>query len=106
MPPLLAVFTSVGEREAAQRLARLAVERRLAACAQISSIDSVYRWQGALCEEAEFRVLFKTTQEVYPQLEAMLLAEHPYTLPAIHATALHAVHAPYAQWVADSVGDG
>ena len=100
---VIAVFTTVGDREAARRLARLAVQQRLAACVQISAIDSVYRWQGKVHEEPEFRVLFKTTAAGCDALEALLRAEHPYTLPAIHATALRRVHPPYAQWVADEV---
>ena len=44
-PPLpWLVVTTVGTREDAQRLARAAIEQRLAACAQIEAIDSVYRW--------------------------------------------------------------
>jgi periplasmic divalent cation tolerance protein len=75
------------------------------ACVQISAIDSVYRWQGEVHEAPEYRLLFKTTAVGCDALEAMLQAEHPYTLPAIHTTTLQRVHAPYAQWVADEVGD-
>ena len=58
---LLLVLTTVATRADADALARAMVEQRLAACGQISAIDSVYRWQGAVQSEGEFRVLFKTT---------------------------------------------
>jgi len=47
-------------------------------------------------------VLFKTTRASWPELEAAIVELHPYELPAIHALECAAVHAPYAQWVADN----
>ena len=57
--PLL-VVTTLATREQALALGREMVERRLAACAQVSAIDSVYRWNGAVEQDAEFRLLLKT----------------------------------------------
>ena len=54
----IAVVTTVARLEDAQAMARALVERRLAACAQIERIESVYRWQGAVQQEPEYRVLF------------------------------------------------
>ena len=102
---LLAVLTTVANRDQAQRLAQAMVERRLAACAQINPIDSVYRWQGEVRQESEQRVLFKTTEAAYPALQAALLEQHPYELPQIVAFTLSPVFEPYAQWVAEQTGD-
>jgi len=96
---LLAVCTTVGRREDAQRLARALVERRLAACAQISEIESFFFWQGALQQEGEFRLMLKTTEDRYPALESALRELHPYELPAIHAVAVERAFAPYAACV-------
>ena len=54
-------MTTVGSAAQARELAQAVVQARLAACAQISAIESVYRWQGEVLQEAEWRVLFKTT---------------------------------------------
>lgn len=96
---LLAVYTTVARREDAQRIARALVERRLAACAQISEIESFYVWQGALEQAGEFRLLLKTTEAAYPALESALRELHPYELLAIHAVAVEHVSADYAAWV-------
>jgi periplasmic divalent cation tolerance protein len=100
---LIAVFTTVGDEEQAQHIAREVVQRRLVACAQIEAIESVFYWQGALCQEREFRLLLKTTADNYAAVEAAIHELHPYELPAIHAVALDRVFEPYAQWVIDSV---
>ncbi len=99
--PLL-VITTLATREQALALARDLVERRLAACAQITAIDSVYRWQGAVEQDSEFRLLLKTHADGYAALEAAIRAQHPYELPAIHAIATTQAYAPYAEWVESS----
>ena len=96
---LLAVTTTLGRREDAQRIARALVERRLAACAQIAQIESCYVWQGELQQELEFRLLLKTTEAAYPALESALRELHPYELPAIWTVAVEHATADYAAWV-------
>lgn len=96
------VVTTVGSTDDAQRLARAMVERRLAACAQIGAIDSVYRWQGAVQADAEFRLLFKTAADRVQPLMAALREGHPYELPALHAWPVAAADPAYAGWVVDS----
>ena len=99
----IAVVTTVGNRAEAQRIARALVERRLAACAQISEIESFYIWKGAVQNEPEFRVLFKTVRERYGAVEAAIRELHSYELPAIHAYAFERVLPAYETWIADSV---
>lgn len=96
---LIAVFTTVGSAEDARRLARTIVEAKLAACAQISAIESCYEWEGAVRQEPEWRILFKTTAPRYAQVEAAIRQLHSYQLPAIYSVAVDEAFAPYAQWV-------
>jgi periplasmic divalent cation tolerance protein len=98
----IAVFTTVGSRAEAQAIAHALVQQRLAACAQISDIHSVYRWQGEVQSADECRVLIKTTRERYAQVERAIRELHRYDLPAIHACAFDAIHAPYAEWIVQS----
>ncbi|MFT4193243.1 divalent-cation tolerance protein CutA [Ottowia sp.] len=99
MTDILLVLTTVAARADADRLARRMVEQRLAACAQVSAIDSVYRWQGAVQAEGEFRVLFKTTAARWPALAQALRAGHPYELPAIVAVPCCEALPEFADWV-------
>ena len=58
------VEITAGSSEEARRLADAAVEARLAACAQISGpITSVYRWEGSIQADEEWRVVFKTADD-------------------------------------------
>lgn len=100
---LLVVYTTVSKTEDAQLLARSAVERHLAACVQVEAIQSVYRWKGEVQSEPEQRIMFKTTQALYLQLERMITELHPYELPVIFATPVVMASTAYAAWVREAV---
>jgi periplasmic divalent cation tolerance protein len=52
----IAIVTTTDSLEEARSIAAALVERKLAACAQISSIESYYTWQGTVQNDEEFRV--------------------------------------------------
>ncbi len=97
---IIAVLTTVDSRDQADTIARALVARRLAACVQISSIDSVYTWDGEVQKSPEFRLLIKTTDERYSQVEAAIRELHTYDLPAIMAFPMTQAYQPFADWVA------
>lgn len=103
-PALWRVETTVPTQAQARALARRVVEQRLAACAQIEPIDSLYHWHGGVVADPEYRVVLKTTAARYAALAAAIREHHPYEVPEIMATAAVACDATYARWVAEYVG--
>ena len=99
----IAVVTTVASRKEARTLARALVEAKLAACAQISRIESVYPWKGAIEQGKEYRVLFKTLDEHYAAVERAIRELHTYELPAIHAFPMMHVSDAYAAWIEENV---
>jgi periplasmic divalent cation tolerance protein len=99
---IIAVLTTTGSLEQAQTIAAALVERRLAACVQISSIESVYTWQGATQNDREYRLVAKTVAGNYAEVEAAIRELHSYDLPAIFAVDVSEAFEPYARWVEDN----
>lgn len=98
----LLVYTNLPDREAALRLARGLVERRLAACVNVlSGCTSVYRWQGAVEEAAEVPVMLKTRAARYGEVESAIRELHPYELPEIVAVPVVRGLPEYLEWVAE-----
>jgi periplasmic divalent cation tolerance protein len=96
---ILTVTTTVGSLDEARALAHAIVERRLAACVQLEPIAaSVYRWQGALRDEAEVRLSIKTLPGMEPALQSFFGERHPYEVPQFLG-ATQCASAAYAQWV-------
>ncbi len=105
MKKYLAVTTTTGTEEEAREIARTLVQRRLAACAHIDGIESHYVWKDDLQLDKEWRVILKTTAARYGAVEQAIKELHSYELPAIYATELVEVSAPYAAWLeANSAG--
>ena len=95
------VLTNLPDRAAAERLADLVIEKRLAACVNIlAPCRSVYRWKGAVQHDEEHPMLIKTTAERYPALEQALREGHPYELPEIIAVPIERGLPAYLAWVA------
>ncbi len=96
----LLVLTSLPDRESAERLARLLIEERLAACVNIlAPCSSVYRWNGETQQDEEHPLLIKTAADRYAELEAAIRANHPYELPEIVAVSISHGLPAYLQWV-------
>lgn len=97
----LLVFTNLPDAHSAQVLARLLIERRLAACVNIlAPCVSIYRWREEIEETSEVPLLIKTTAGTYGELEAAIRALHPYELPEIIAVSAERGLPEYLTWVA------
>jgi periplasmic divalent cation tolerance protein len=96
----LLVLTNLPDRAAAERLADMVIEQKLAACVNILACRSVYRWKGAVQHDEEHPMLIKTTTERYPALEKALREGHPYELPEIIAVPIERGLSAYLDWVA------
>ena len=99
----IAVVTTVASKKEARTLARALIEAKLAACAQISRIESIYPWKDAIEHGKEYRVLFKTLDEHYAAVERAIRELHSYELPAIHAFPMMHVSDAYAAWIEENI---
>jgi periplasmic divalent cation tolerance protein len=98
------MLTTLPDMESARRLARTLVEEKLAACVQLSLIESFYRWDGKIANEPEVLLLIKTRTELFDAAIARIKALHPYTVPEIVATPFTAGFPPYLEWIGENTG--
>lgn len=100
MTHYIQVQTTLPTAEGARALARKLVERRLAACVQISGpVESVYWWQGQIDASSEWRLTAKSRTDLFPKLEAAIREDHPYAVPEILAQAILAGLPEYLEWL-------
>jgi periplasmic divalent cation tolerance protein len=97
---MLEVHVNFGAADEAERVSRAAVERRLAACANIHGpIRSFYWWKGAVKEAGETAVVFKTSEDSVEALMAFIAGAHSYELPGMIVHKPATVNAAYLDWV-------
>jgi periplasmic divalent cation tolerance protein len=98
------VMTTAPNKEAAEKLARSALEARLAACVQIQEITSYYWWDNTINREPEQLLYLKTTSEKYQALEALILANHAYDTPELLQLPVERGFENYLGWMRSEVG--
>ncbi len=100
VPQALLILSSAPNEEVAEQLARLLVERRLAACVNILPMQrSIYHWQGQIEEVNEVALQIKTIATHYAELEAAIREAHSYAVPEIIAIPIvHGLPA-YLDWI-------
>lgn len=102
--PFLMVYVTTADHSEAMTIATLAVEAKLAACANIlGSFDSIYWWQDKIEKSREVNLILKTSKELYPELEILIKRNHSYETPCIVALPITIGHAPFFDWLAQSL---
>lgn len=88
----------------AHKIARAAVEARVAACANVHvGMVSHYWWKGKLARASESLIVFKTTARALPRLIRLIESVHPDKVPYIGVVGIHFVR-NYGNWIAEVVG--
>ena len=96
------VITTCASDEEATVVAGALLDARLAACIQVTDIQSHYVWQGKRTTEPEKLLLVKTRMALYRQVEAAILAAHSYDVPEVICLPVVAGSPAYLRWI-DSV---
>ena len=83
-------------------MARLGVEARLAACAQVSGpVQSTYWWKGELATAEEWVCTFKTTGLLTEALARRLREVHSYEVPEILVSEIVGGDRDYLSWITE-----
>ncbi|HEX6085529.1 MAG TPA: divalent-cation tolerance protein CutA [Thermoanaerobaculia bacterium] len=103
MKPVL-VLTTTGADFDARALARELVEARVAACVNIvERIQSIYRWEGRVTDDAEQLLIIKTSDERVAALREELFQRHPYEVPEFVVVPIAETSDAYGAWLLQSV---
>lgn len=106
MSDIVTVYATFADGDEASRIAKLVVEERLAACANIlAPCTAIYRWQGAVEEAREVPALFKTRADLAPELIERIRELHSYDVPAAVAWPIAHALPGYANWLVAETRD-
>lgn len=96
------VLTTCPDTAAAERIARVLVEEKLAACVNmLPPMRSIYRWKGRVEDATEQLLVIKTAQQ-FAAVRDRIRSLHPYELPEIIAVPIADGFPEYLAWLRDS----
>lgn len=96
---MLEICTTVSTKRQAQRIARLLVAARLAACVSFNPVFSIYHWKNKIKNAQEWALRVKTSEKLGKKCEAKLRKLHSYEMPVITIEKMK-VDKRVEQWVA------
>ena len=100
MTDAVVVYVTAGSEPEAERLAKIVLEARRAACVNIvGPIRSLYRWDNRLQDEREWLLILKTQRDQVAAISELIQAVHSYELPEIIALPLTQGNRTYLNWI-------
>lgn len=99
-PSYAVVLITTPDVAEAQRLSRLLLNERKAACVNIvPGVDSLFWWDGKLDSARESLMVVKTRAALVPEIVALVKKEHSYTVPEVIALPVIAGNPDYLEWI-------
>jgi periplasmic divalent cation tolerance protein len=96
------VYATASDEEEGQRIGRTVVEKKLAACANIFPIRSIYWWKGKVEEDDEHALIMKTRSELVPDLIETVQKESSYEVACAVSYPMLEGNPLYLEWIDES----
>ncbi len=98
------IYITTENKMEAERIGRILVEERLAACVNIiDGMNSIYRWEGKIMQDTETVLIAKTVQDKVSALTERAKALHSYDCPCVVALPIQDGNESFLNWVAEEV---
>lgn len=97
----IVIYCTVPNKKEGQEIAKALIEHNLAACVNIlDKMESIFSWDGELCEEKEALMMIKTKRELFDKVKFIIQKLHSYTVPEIIAMPIIEADETYLKWIA------
>ena len=80
---MIIITTSSKDKKEAEKIVRHLLNKRLIACGEMHSVNSIYRWKGKIEEADEIALVLKTTEKLAEKAEKEIEKIHSYDAPVI-----------------------
>ena len=100
----ITVLVTTSSREEAEKIAKILLEERLVACANIiGPMHSLFWWQGKIDIAQEHLILMKTRKDLFGKVSERVKTLHSYQVPEIIATPIIEGSKDYLKWLDENL---
>ncbi|AXH11273.1 divalent-cation tolerance protein CutA [Halarcobacter bivalviorum] len=93
------VQTTCSSKEEAKIIAKILIEEKLAACVQMSEINSFYIWEKEFCNDEEILLSIKTKKENFKKIKSKIKELHSYDVPEIISLDINDTSKDYRKFI-------
>ena len=80
---IVLIQTTCVSKIEAKNIAKVLIDEKLAACVQLSEVESFYNWNNEFCSDNETLVSIKTRKENFEKVKSKIKEYHSYDVPEI-----------------------
>lgn len=99
---IVVIQTTCSNDEEARKIAKILIEKKLAACVQMSEIESFYMWQDEFCNDKEVLLNIKTKKENFKKIQSKIKELHSYDVPEIICINIENVSKDYKKFIGEN----
>lgn len=99
MNKYIMITTTFDNKEEANKIIELLLEKRLVSCCQLSNITSSYHWKGKIEHSDEFLLQMKSKKELFNEIKGVILENHSYETPQLIAYDIVDGYKGYLDWI-------
>ena len=98
------VQTHTNKKHVCEDIARLLIEKKIAACVNIyPAVLSIYRYNNEVVEDNEYLVHVKTTSDKFIEIRKIIERLHNYETPEIISLEISEGNKKYLKWIQDEI---
>ena len=97
---IIVINCTVPNKKVAKEITKILMKHKLAAwVSMVDKVQSVFSWDGEVCEEKEILMMIKTRRANYGKIKLVIEDLHPYTVPEIIALPIVDCSEDYLKWL-------
>lgn len=97
---IIVIYCTVPNKKLAKSITKIIMRHKLAACvSMIDRVQSVFSWDGEICEEKEVLMMIKTRRANYGKVKLVIEDMHTYSVPEIIALPIVDCSEDYLKWL-------
>ena len=97
---IVVIYCTVPSKKIAKNITKVLMKHKLAACvSMIDKVQSVFSWDGEICQEKEVLMMIKTRRANYGKVKLVIEDMHSYSVPEIIALPIVDCSEDYLKWL-------
>lgn len=100
----IVIYCTVPNKKEGKEIAKALIENQFAACVNIlDKMESIFSWDGEMCEEKEALMIIKTKKDLFDNVKKVIHQMHSYTVPEVISLPIAQADETYLKWIEHEV---
>lgn len=99
-------YLTCKDQHEARLIAGSLVKNRLAACAKMTNVESIFHWDNAIQKNTEVLLIIESTAEKFDEINSLIAKHHSYEEYVLSGMKVEKTTPGVLKWIESSVVNG